>query len=337
MTFYELQNIKDFNGEPVEYEEYFRRLLEEIRASEIDADEIKTKLFSLLVKERSSTVIECTIKVLHSLDIEIMPSRIRPLMEIGDVLKVYAIHILHPKIKKEVEEETEEWAGLVSALFKAEIFISAPVLKMASKLSAIPIVKTIADEFIDAQLSINSIRLSSTLLDNPHYSRTESARLSKMFGRCAGAIGDMDTFISQEASHFLLSYYQKIRMDGKTDKSSFYERIKSVQNSNSLHFRDKSCDNYIRDIYTHLPERTKEQLKQEIAKKEPQCINSILDIPNMPVHTISKKTVRHVLSQETAPEESHEIALSLTDDYYKDKDLSHLFTTQPYHSNCVEY
>lgn len=344
MDINELYSIRDNSGDYFEYEEYFRRVLLKIRETRIENKEIEKSLLEMLSEERSSAVIECTIKLLHSLDMEIPPGIVRPLIRIGDVLSTYSLYILDKNRKIEPSlKDIEEWKDLIRTSIESEIFLHYTTMEMISKLSSIPEIGCALDKAIEESkaLSVNVLRLCTVFLEKNTYFYTgdtlldRGSELERVFHEAVCLIGHSNTYLSNSASCFLLAYRKNI--PNISDKE-FYCNLRSVQNTDVFASGINSTDNYIRDIYVHLPQKKQAQLKEEIENNRIDRLSTVLDIPQK-ILQVSKKTIRYILTEHIKTEEaSVERTLSLSDDYYKERDLSHLFTEKhTHHSECIEY
>lgn len=345
MKLEELSRIENHNGDYLEYEEYFRRVFLEVKKSKVSKEELKSKIFPMLDKERSSVVIESTIKLLHSLEIEIPIEKILPLVEIGDVLSTFSIYILEKKTEIDLSSENIlRWKYLIKKMVKSENILQDIFMRVVSKISYNPEIRELVSELL-LDLSVNSLRLCTVLLKEGYFS-SENEEVSRVFSSSVSLLGDFNLFLSSSASSLLLSYREYF----KIPETIFYERIRATKYGNINGFLIvKSVDNFIRDIFKLLPKKERSEIIEDVKNKKK--IFSIFKLPKDSV--ISRKIENFIINfseeeetryeQTNKNEEVHdrvkynERGIDLSNDYYSSKDLSNLFRSTSDHSSCVEY
>ncbi|KAI5146268.1 hypothetical protein NEPAR06_1855 [Nematocida parisii] len=320
----EVLKLKDFQGDPLEYEEFFRRILYNMNSTDIQHTEIVNDLLSLFNTNRSSTVIECAIKTLYAMCIKLSPSMIVPVIEIGSVLETYSLCINnYTEIN---QNEYTAWIELVRLITQSTIIHRECVFIMVCRISFIEEIRKMVKIYLNENISINSIKLSTVILKYKNILNENEIFL--LLKKYITLLGNNDIFISKESSFFIKEYSNCNNID-----------IYSIIKENQLDIID-SLDNYIRDIFQHLPLLTKQcvisTLKTTNLIKIPLEIKNILKIKTKD-NNISKKTVRYILLNEDTVENNHIININLSDDYYSKKDLSHLLTESKPHPSCIEY
>ncbi|KAI5137425.1 hypothetical protein NEAUS07_1964 [Nematocida ausubeli] len=335
-----LIDLKDFQGDHLEYEEYFRRMAGQAKASEASCKEIMQDAFSLLCEERSSTVIECAMKLIHAMGIKISPSVVQPLIEIGDVLEVYSAHARTGIIE---ESQEEEWYGLINAILKMDTLISAGTLDIVARATVLKSVRDQVRRHLKTVVSVNAIRLASVLLKSKEYfiedSEQTKCELCRLFEKYVLYLGNEDIFLSKEATFFLIAY-KKYLSALEAKESDFYRMIKEIESRHQVPIQ--SFDNYLRNIFYHLPPAIRTRVSEIIAQSNcAACtlsaeIRAFLNIQTLDNH-LAKKTIRCILLDEDITECSANIDINFSEDSYINKDLSHLFSDVHVHASCIEY
>ncbi|KAI5168670.1 hypothetical protein NEIRO03_2609, partial [Nematocida sp. AWRm78] len=154
----EILKLKDFQGDPLEYEEFFRRILYNTNSTDIQHTEIVNDLLSLFNTNRSSTVIECAIKTLYAMCIKLSPSTIIPVIEIGSVLETYSLCVNYTGIS---QDEYKDWVNLVRLITQSTIIHRECVFIMVCRISFIEEIRKMIKIYINGNISINSIKLST--------------------------------------------------------------------------------------------------------------------------------------------------------------------------------
>ncbi|KAH9387269.1 uncharacterized protein NEMAJ01_2165 [Nematocida major] len=319
MNIQNLESIRNYKGEHFEYEEYFRRVLEEIESVQTDRSTAIDTLFSLLSPSRSSSIIECAIKVLHSVGASILPDRILPVLEIGDSLELFCMHVLSTEMPAGAD-----WAPFTQALLKTETLLPFNALKIFCRLVEFESVRTLLAAHLENSFSVNAVRLSKALLGQKQHF---SALLHTLSIKYLRLIGSEDSFLSKEAAFFSLAY-----RNAHSESTAF-----SLHGL--LHERPEiaSYDNYVRDVFMLLPQDVQSDISKS-AYQNPPNISFICTLLNLPGHiSLSKRTLKHVSLNEPPSEEQGQLSIALSDDYYKRKNLSHLFSDHETHHSCIEH
>lgn len=326
-----IKRIKNYNGEPTEYEELFARILEETETmSKQEKEELHKQVINELINtERSSTVIECAIKLLHNMNIQVLlPSSVTPLISIPYVLDTYSVYCL-ARLQEIIRKENENELNILSAaaLWSCNMLPSS-FLHLIARILSFPDIEKTVRKFLSSPTSslINRINLAQSIVQtgNKHVFKYQVLELCTY-------IGDLDTFVSRAAS-ILYSLCKNTYKDTEIS-------ISMCTDSN----RPLSLENYLRDTYVYMNTSMQNNLLC-LLQNIPVNLDKITALfPNMSFSctTISNKLKKHITSiEEPISIFSSSIqpiqSLTLNKAYSETKDLSHLYSGSRKKCQCVE-
>ncbi|KAI5191057.1 hypothetical protein NECID01_1287 [Nematocida sp. AWRm77] len=316
-THFRVKELKDNQGEPAEYEEYFKRVLEKASTHEHNKSALCAQLMQIVGdSSRSSTIVECSIKLLHLLgDRVLLPDEVEGVIEKEGVLSVYALHILERK------SQISSWAGtvwtsLVSRALSSERALPYAFIVLLCYLCKHAEVQSMVAEFLASEKNrCTSLRIASELLTTEHAHMAVS-----MCSAYVSLIGNKDGFISREAS-------------------CFYQRVKEVFPEYSYSFDNRQIDSlghFLRDGYVHFSGVCREEIKNALQRDVLVSAESLFPSICFECLDVPKKIARSILFDKGSLTKDFISPIQLQNSYSSTKSLLHLFKETHDHIGCFE-
>ncbi|KAI5170774.1 hypothetical protein NEFER03_0233 [Nematocida sp. LUAm3] len=333
-----LHMLKNEAGEPSEYEEYFKKAVEECIANN-QKQEAYTSLLHLLDPSRSNIILECAIKAIDVLDVEeIPPNIIKKVLERGQVMELYSIHLQKKMISRDsntpldsnklISEKNTEYLNEVMKIFKemlsSQKMGSFSCLSLLSFLFSFSFFRLEINRFLSEKtISLHHMRLLAYLV-HVHGLDDELIKYSTEYGKKAGGA---DTFLSREAASLL--WMVSLKSNRRIDGLSFF----SVE----------TLENYLLHGFPFFSEALQKSILSLLEAEEQDKIPSLFLPLKFSDEYISKRTIRAILAQCTSYTllfSEHMEAILFSSEPLDDarKDLSHLWDSPCKHSHmhCME-